>query len=306
MVVRSRSVWLLVLSILFTMAVGVTAFATRDDRIPPTPGGAHDTAPAPRPAHGPEYVAIGDSFTAGGPIGAIQAGAEDCLRSQHDYPTRVAANLDLAVTDVSCGGATTAEVLKGSDAAPAQVAAVTPKAKLVTVSVGGNDHGIYITAFVNCLRYAKVTRVGAPCKANLGSTFTRRVSSVQESVSAVLRAVRRRAPNARVMVVTYLRLLPDDGECSALPYPVGDVAWVTQVERSLAEAMRRAAVAQGVEIVDMQQLSEGHDACSPEPWVNGLRPKAKDGWFLHPNAAGAKAVADAVTRAWREGPPEQR
>jgi len=301
-VVRSRSLWLLVLSIVLTVAVGVTAYATRDERTAPR---NHPT-PVQQPPHGPEYVAIGDSFTAGGPIGAIQAGAEDCVRSHNGYPTRVARKLDLSITDVSCGGATTADALKGSDAIPAQVAAVTPKAKLVTVSVGGNDHGIYVTAFIDCLRYAKVTRVGAPCKANLGSTFTRRVSSVQESVSAVLRAVRRRAPDARVMVVTYLRLLPDDDECSALPYPVGDVAWVTQVERSLAEAMRRAAVAQGVEVVDMQRLSAGHDACSPEPWVNGLRPKAKDGWFLHPNAAGAKAVAVAVTRAWREGPPERR
>lgn len=305
MVVRSRSVWLLALSILLTMTVGVTAFVTRDDRIPHYRS-AHDTAPTPPPSHGPEYVAIGDSFTAGGPIGAIQAGAGDCLRSRHDYPTRVATNLDLSVTDVSCGGATTADVLNGSRAAPAQVAAVTPKAKLVTVSVGGNDHGIYVTAFINCLRYAKVTRVGAPCKANLGSALAGRVSSVQAAVSAVLRTVQRRAPDARVMVVTYLRLLPDDDECSALPYPVGDVAWVTQVERSLAQAMRQAAVAQGVEIVDMQQLSEGHDACSPEPWVNGLRPKANDGWFLHPNAAGAQAVAKAVTRAWREGRPARR
>ena len=287
------------------MAVGVTAFATRDDRIPSSNGAARDAPPA-RLSLGPEYVAIGDSFTAGGPIGAIQAGADDCLRSRYDYPTRVATNLDLSVTDVSCGGATTADALKGSGAAPAQVAAVTPKAKLVTVSVGGNDHGIYVSAFINCLRYAKVTRVGAPCKANLGSAFTNRVSSVETSVRAVLQAVRRRAPNARVMVVTYLRLLPDDDECAALPYPVGDVAWVTQVERSLAEAMRRAAVAQGVEIVDMQQLSEGHDVCSSEPWVNGLRPKAKDGWFLHPNAAGAKAVANAVTQAWREGLPARR
>jgi lysophospholipase L1-like esterase len=305
-VVRSRSAWVLVLSILLTMTVGVTAFATRDDRNPATPGTAHETPPAPQPSHGPEYVAIGDSFTAGGPIGAIQAGADDCLRSRYNYPARVATNLDLSVTDVSCGGATTADALKGSDAIPPQVAAVTSKAKLVTVSVGGNDHGIYITAFVNCLRYAKVTRVGAPCKANLGNAVASRVSSVQESVSAVLRAVRRRAPHARVMVVTYLRLLPDDAECSALPYPVGDVAWVTQVERSLAQAMRQAAVAQGVEVVDMHELSEGHDACSPEPWVNGLRPKAKDGWFLHPNAAGAKAVADAVSQAWREGPPARR
>lgn len=300
--VRSRSLWLLVLSIVLTVAVGVTAYATRDERTPP---GTDPTSPQSLPL-GPEYVAIGDSFTAGGPIGELQPGSEDCVRSRQGYPTRVARTLDLSVTDVSCGGATTSDVLEGSDDAPAQVAAVTAKTKLVTVSVGGNDGGIYVTAFINCLRFAKVTRVGAPCKASFGSAFASRVSAVTQSVGAVLDAVQRRAPQARVMVVTYPRLLPDDDVCPALPYPAGDVAWVTQVERGLSEAMRQAATARGVEVVDMHELSEGHDLCSATPWVNGLRPKANDGWFLHPNAAGAKAAASAVTAAWREGPPGRR
>lgn len=296
--------WLLAASVALTLVVGFTAYATRETRAP----GPHDAAPAPRLVHGPDYVAIGDSFTAGGPIGTIQAGAEDCVRSRDDYPTQVAERTGLSLTDVSCGGATTRDVLEGNQKerrAP-QLESVTPRTKLVTVSVGGNDHAIYVTAFVNCLRYAKITQVGSPCKTNFGQAFASRLPMLQQSLTRVLAAVQQRAPNARVMLVTYLRLLPDTDVCAELPYPVGDAAWVTHVERSLAHVMRQAAASRGVEVVDMHRLSDGHDACSADPWVNGLRPKLGDGWFLHPNAAGAKAVAKAVTAAWHAGPPVRR
>lgn len=297
---RSRSLWLLLGSIALTATVGITAYATRDARAPATP--KPPMAVPDRPAHGPDYVAIGDSFTAGGAFGQLQAGGK-CFRAHDDYPSQVARSTGLSLTDVSCGGASTHDVLHGDDGTTAQVDAVTPKTKLVTVSVGGNDHAIYATTFVNCLRYAKSTKVGAPCKASFGGALARQLPDVQRSVTAVLQQVQARAPDARIMVVTYLRLLPDHKPCSELPYPTGDVAWVIQVERKLSAAMRHAAVSRGTEVVDMHELSAGHDVCSTDPWVNGLRPKNGEGWFLHPNPEGATAIARAVTAAWRQGPP---
>ena len=45
----------------------------------------------------------------------------------------------------------------------------------------------------------------------------------------------------------------------------------------------------------MYARSKGHDVCSGEAaWVNGLNPPDGDGLTLHPNAAGERAMADAV------------
>lgn len=294
----------LLLSIVVTATVGISAYATRDDR---PPGRADRSGtPALQVAQGPEYVAIGDSFTSGGPIGALQSTNDGCQRSSRDYPSLVAHTIGLTLTDVSCHGANTREALAGTDETRAQLAAVTDKAKLVTISLGGNDNGIYVSVFLNCIRYAKANLPGSPCRDKIGGWVASRIPQVRTGLNNLIAAVQARAPEARVMVINYLRILPDDARCDAVPYPSGDVAWVAGVERGLAGAMRQAAANRGVELIDMHQKSEGHDVCSDEPWTNGLRPKLRDGLFLHPNAAGQRAVAQAVTQAWKEGPPERR
>ena len=45
------------------------------------------------------------------------------------------------MVDVSCSGATTAHILKRWGGLPPQIDAVTPAARLVTVTIGGNDVG---------------------------------------------------------------------------------------------------------------------------------------------------------------------
>jgi hypothetical protein len=287
----------LALSMVLTLTIGITAYVTRDDRAP-APTRPAKLAPAVR---GPEYVAIGDSFTSGGPIGSLQRGANDCQRSNHDYPTQVARATGLSLTDVSCGGASTQDALVGDDDAKAQLNAVTDKAKLVTVSMGGNNHGIFVNVFLGCIQYARADLPGTPCRDKMSAWVAARIPLVQKALADLVAAVQERAPDARVMVINYLRILPDDAQCEAVPYPSGDVEWVAQVERDLAGAMREAAATRAVEFVDMHAKSEGHDVCSDSPWTNGLRPKLRDGLFLHPNANGQRAVAQAVTAAWRRG-----
>lgn len=298
---RSRILQLL-LSISLTAVIGISAYATRDDRTTAPPAKSA-LAAVPR---GPEYVAIGDSFTAGGSIGTVQTGATDCQRSVDDYPTLVARAARLTLTDVSCVGASTRDILQGTDTTSSQIAAVTPKAKLVTVSAGGNDHGIFVNVFLNCIRYAKSHLAGSPCQNKMGQWVAARIPQVQRSLVDVLAAVQKRAPHATVMMVNYLRILPDAARCEAIPYPPGDVAWVALVERQLADAMRRAAAIRGVELIDMHAKSAGHDVCAAHPWTNGLRPKLHDGLFLHPNADGQRAVAHTVRAAWRRELTAQR
>ena len=72
------------------------------------------TAPAednPGLLPGARYVAMGSSFAAGAGIGPIREGTPPrCGRTTNNYPTLLAARLDLALDDQSCGGAKTAHI----------------------------------------------------------------------------------------------------------------------------------------------------------------------------------------------------
>ncbi|MDP2774363.1 MAG: hypothetical protein Q8O61_12495, partial [Nocardioides sp.] len=68
------------------------------------------TAPAPATPQGQVYVALGDSFVAA-PLVPTTNMRNGCLRSDHNYPHLVAAELDgYELVDVSCSGASTPEM----------------------------------------------------------------------------------------------------------------------------------------------------------------------------------------------------
>ena len=65
---------------------------------------------------GLNYVAIGSSFAAGPGITPVQSstGAAACARSGNNYASVVGRDLGANLTDVTCSGATTANVLTTS------------------------------------------------------------------------------------------------------------------------------------------------------------------------------------------------
>src|ERR1051326_368878 len=74
-------------------------------------------SPATAAAPTGRYVALGDSYTSG-PLIPTQVDL-NCTRSNHDYPSLTAAAIGSAsLTDVSCGGATTAAILNPGSRAP--------------------------------------------------------------------------------------------------------------------------------------------------------------------------------------------
>jgi lysophospholipase L1-like esterase len=286
----TRSPWPLLIAIAVTVGIGIGSVATRDQRRLPAP-----VATGPAHTEGPVYVAIGDSFTAGDAIGVPQPGLRHCLRSADNYPSLVARELGYALTDVSCSGATTHGVLNPSSYEAAQVAAVTRKAALVTVSIGGNDLGTYSSLILTCLRKSRPDARGAPCRTSLAASLSAGNATITRRVGTVLDAVRERAPSAKVLVITYLGLMPHDGTCAAAPFSRADVAWFASVEDGVSDAMAAAAERRDVDVVDAHDLSRDHHVCSgKKAWVNGPRPKDGDGILFHPNGAGERAVAEAV------------
>jgi lysophospholipase L1-like esterase len=252
------------------------------------------------PASGPTYVALGDSYTAGGLIRSFQRGGFRCQRSSVNYPTLVAKSLDLPLSDVSCGGATTGSLLVGAPGLPAQVDAITSKTRAVTVSIGGNDFGLYGRLLMGCPQVSSPDAGGAPCRDRLASQVSATIPAIGEKIGDVLAAVARKAPKADVLLVGYPRLMPTQGSCQNAPYTPGDVAWISSLESQLSATMAAAARAHRVTFVPMYARSKGHDlGAGDAAWVNGLNPSNGDGILLHPNAAGEQAVAAAVTKILR-------
>lgn len=264
----------------------------------PASGPADAVEPSAAPAYS-SYVALGDSFTAAPFVPGTQL-AEGCFRSSGNYPSILADDLGARLRDVSCGGART-DGLTGrqriavgetrSVQAP-QLAAVRLRTDLVTVSIGGNDEGLFQALLTSCAQPPLGSCVDR-LEAELGSPQAV-LERTGGRVTAVLRAVTRRAPDATVLLVGYPRLVDPDRSCRAMPMTDSDRTLMAALEQRLARTLARAAADAGVEYVDMYSLSAGHEVCSDDPWVNGKVTDTDRALAFHPFAAGQQAVAEAV------------
>jgi hypothetical protein len=86
-----------------------------------------------------KYVAMGSSFAAG-PTIPDAVPDQSCGRSTQNYAHLVAGGLGLALTEVSCIGATIDNIATTPQAMnPLQIDAVTPDTSVITITIGGND-----------------------------------------------------------------------------------------------------------------------------------------------------------------------
>lgn len=244
-----------------------------------------------------EYVAIGDSFTATG----LPRSEGDCKRSTQNYPHLVAAdNPGMTLLDVSCGGASTSDMLgsqdfRGSVQRP-QFDALNAGTDLVTVSLGGNDYDVYWGFLYRCVQLAGTPdRNDHPCRTANAGRIERRMDAIRANLAEVLEQAAQRAPEARVLFVGYPRLLPDTGACpKRVPVAAGDVAYVREMLDLLVGAQEAAAKDAGAEYVDVYTHSSGHDICSDEPWVNDATDGPEGSYNFHPMPAHQRAVADLI------------
>ncbi|GAA2201420.1 SGNH/GDSL hydrolase family protein [Streptomyces bangladeshensis] len=270
------------------------------------PAAAHPGAPG-GPGRTTAYAALGDSYTSGPGI-PTQVDAA-CGRSDRNYPSLVAARRQPAVfTDVSCGGATTAQMWQAQGANPPQLDALDRHTDLVTVQIGGNDIG-FGTIIDTCARLAAQDPAGNPCQRSYQASGHDRlavaIARTAPKVVRVLRAVRARAPHARVVVVGYPALLPDDGTgCfPQVPFARGDFPYLRDTGKRLNLMLRLVAGLNRAEYVDTYGPTVGHDMCKPpaDRWIEPLRP-ASPAAPAHPNAEGEAAMARAVLARLERGP----
>jgi lysophospholipase L1-like esterase len=265
-----------------------------------------DPAPSgPAAASLPEvrsYVALGDSFTAAPFVPSTDLAA-GCFRSDANYPSLLAELLEPErFVDVSCGAATTADVtgpqatVDGRGQVPPQLRAVRRDADLVTVGIGANDEDFFAGVASTCV----ATDAPGLCTEEFLSRSQAVLPRTRDRVVAVLQQVQRRAPDATVVLVGYPRLADPEQPCARIPAPAERLADIATLERRLNQALRRAAGRAGAVFVDMHPASRGHEVCSSDPWVNGVRTDEEAALALHPFAAGQGAVAEEVLDVLQE------
>jgi lysophospholipase L1-like esterase len=242
------------------------------------------------------YVALGDSYTAAPYVHSLDT-TSVCGRSPVNYPHLLAKDLGVEkLTDVSCGGATTADITGSQKGLPPQLDAVTADTDLVTIGIGGNDYRVSGVMLFVCPVMRVQNPAGDPCRSRWSNLIDHSMPKVQHNVVSVLRKVRDRAPHARIIVVDYPQLIAASGGCTAVPIADGDVAFVRGVVDKLDDAVLAAARKAKVDSLDLRKASQGHDVCSKDPWINGMRNLPGTAAAMHPMANEQRAVAELLAK----------
>lgn len=236
---------------------------------------------------------MGASFASGPGIPGSERGSPGaCGRSTSSYPNVLARRFALSLRDVTCQGATTADVLtEEQDGQPPQIAAIRAGTDLVTVTVGGNDVG-YLASLIN---YSCATSGGSQCTKVNRSAMNRKLTYIRSRIGKIAREIQRRAPRSRILLVDYLTILPASGRaCPGVPLTPDQVAFELTVADRLNTAIRQAAADTGAQLVEASAASRDHNhACGPHPYIEKYKP-GRHRTSYHPNGAGMAKVADLI------------
>ncbi len=253
-----------------------------------------------------KYVSLGDSYSSGmgsektptTPVntGVYDPSAGNCYRSTISAARLLAAARSYALTDVSCAGATTANVLSsGQYGQAAQITGVTSDTKLVTLTIGGNDVGLL--SFISCAIESECTTASPTTQAIQAAT-----AQLQPKITAVLTAIKTAAPGAQIRIAGYPYLLglPDTtttGNCTVAS--LSELQLFANLTVQVNNVIKQAAQVSGasVQYVDplrtdspfMQRdndLDRGGCSTNAARLFNG--PVDESGYW-HPNAGGFDA-----------------
>lgn len=257
-----------------------------------------------------DYVALGDSYTAGPLIPDPTGGG--CVRSTGNYPAQLATLLEVTTyTDVSCSGARHGHLrheqqVFGGGTVPPQYDALTAETDLVTLGMGGNDFGLFGSIVSMCPQVRERNPDGSPCRRE----FTRLIDGqrvdilardarrIEEHVARGVRGILLRAPQAEVFVVGYPRLLPEEGTCEQVPFATGDYAWGRHLQWLLNRSLRQGAEREGATYVNLYPTTRGHDACAgDQAWVNGAALRLGEAAPYHPFLTGMTNAAGVLEAA---------
>jgi len=247
---------------------------------------------------GDHYVNMGSSFAAGAGTGDAPSGSPPrCYQSTASYAHLIAARAHLSLTDVSCGGATSAHLLSAWNELPAQIDAVTADTRLVTITIGGNDiayAGNLVAASCEQGETIRVTSFAVPCPSSF-PIADEAYATLERNLRQASLQIAARAPQARVVFIQYVTLVPQ-AQCDQSRFTEEEAAALRVVGSRLAAITARAAQETGAEVLAMDEASRSHTPCDPDPWSVGL-PREYDGSLgapWHPNRRGMQMIAERL------------
>jgi lysophospholipase L1-like esterase len=275
-------------------------------------------------------VALGDSY-ASGPLVPVQYEQPwGCLRSANNYAHQVARELALALTDVTCSGASTKHMWEthgvspeeqfaeyggafgynGPAGNPPQLDALRADTDVVTLQIGGNDIGFGGIA-TTCGQGA-LDGTGCRQAVAAGMPFDK-IAATEPKIRAVLEEIHRRSPNAAIDVLGYPAIfkLGPTASCPAMLVGEEDAQYLRSVEEGLNAMIKEAAEAPdtgyaGVtSYVDVYGPSAGHTACDLPVlrWVEPIVP-VNAAAPVHPNLGGMTAIKQILLdKVWPAGTP---
>ncbi|WP_380281167.1 SGNH/GDSL hydrolase family protein [Kitasatospora purpeofusca] len=219
------------------------------------------------------YVALGDSYSAGVGAGSYTSESGSCKRSTNAYAYLWKnAHAPASFKFVACSGARTGDVLN------TQLSALSSTTTLVSISVGGNDAG-FADTMQTCVLDSESACLNAVAAAKNYATGT-----LPAQLDKVYSTIRSKAPNARVVVLGYPHMYKVGGSCIL---GIGDTkrAAINGAADVLDDVLAKRAANAGFAFGDVRSIFREHEICgSSTTWLNSTTLPVDESY--HPKAAG--------------------
>lgn len=228
------------------------------------------------------YVALGDSYSSG--VGTKEFYEATCKRSLSAYPQLIARDrAGTSLTFRACSGATT------SSLNAEQLGSLNASTNIVTVTIGGNDAGFS----------GIVTQCALPwpwsCEGELTTAESFIRNTLPGRLDTTYAAIRRGAPNARVVVLGYPRLFMGV-DCNAGTFFSGtEMTRMNAIADLLSSVTQARATAAGFTFKSAITPFTGHAVCSSTEWLNGLSNPVEESF--HPNRTGHRSGYEPLVRS---------
>ncbi|MER7835947.1 SGNH/GDSL hydrolase family protein [Streptomyces sp. NPDC096040] len=218
------------------------------------------------------YVALGDSYSSGVGAGSYISSSGSCDRSTNSYPYLWnAAHSPSSFSFTACSGATTDDVLSG------QLGSLSSSTTLVSITIGGNDAG-FADVMTTC-----VTSSDSTCLSRINTAKTYVDSTLPGKLDNVYNAISSKAPNARVVVLSYPRFYKLGTTCLGLSETKRSA--INNAADYIDAAIAKRAADHGFVFGDVRSTFTGHEICSGSSWLHSVN-WLDIGESYHPTAAG--------------------
>ncbi|QUX28044.1 SGNH/GDSL hydrolase family protein [Nocardiopsis akebiae] len=270
------------------------------------------------------YVALGDSYSSGdgaGDYAPDTAEAGGCWRSENAYPRVVAEEFDFtgSLAFYACSSHKGSEMIEQIGASESQIDRVTENTSLVTLGIGGNDLG-FIPVLRTCM--VRMPLLESSVCVEQEEDVDKRMRAFEETLTEILGEVRDRAPDARILVLGYPRLFPEDPPGMYYTLTRSDQLWLNGLAQRFNELIRDTAYrvdgdvyggrqTGSVEYVNTFSALSGHEVSADAAWLNGIvlgqlgEGLRVDRASFHPTAQGQLSIAERVRLQIVQGPERE-